>query len=744
MQMLGALAILLGSQTSGEKPGFVISKSQKLTPGVYLIESNSNLRQPTMLVRGNNITLDLKGVTLRGTKATIEPNQRQGLGVLVQGNNITIKNLNVHGYKVALKAENCKNLKLENCDFSHNWKQKLASTAEKEDLSDWMSFHENEKDEWLRYGAAVYFKNVEKFEVKGCRAVGGQCGVMLNKSNNGLIWNSNFSYLSAIGVGLYRSSNNRVMHNSLDYCVRGYSHGVYNRGQDSAAILVYEQSNKNTFAYNSATHSGDGFFLWAGKTTMDTGKGGCNDNLIYGNDFSYAPTNGIEATFSRNKFVNNRVVGCWHGFWTGYSYNSLISGNFIAKNDEGIAHEHGQDNTIDSNLFTLNKLDVNIWANEKQDPNWGYPKVRDTKSRDWRIADNTFETYKGKTLRVRRTQGLVFSGNTTFEASYDIDESASEMHLLENCMHTSATSLNLPKGSKQGSNKLEHLPTQTMAKVWTPLDDEDVFEADSPEPLKGGFMPFNRPDTVAARDRIIVDEWGPYDYKSPKIRAGKKDTDGWQKLSILGPTGHWKVLSKRGMETRSVTGTVPGSMMIRALPGEAEQDLELEYVGAATTDYRGVVSPAGKSLKFGYQQFDLQIEFDIDFFTWNKDTQDPRTEARGFDQASALQVVARTKATKLDYAGYGKFAEKVPANYFGTIARGRFTVKPGLYLVELTADDGVTATIDEKPLISAWKYQGPTLYTAKVELSGEHTIDVRHFQIDGYAMLKLKLVPVRD
>jgi len=102
---------------------------------------------------------------------------------------------------------------------------------------------------------------------------------------------------------------------------------VFTTGQDSAGILIYEQSNKNTFAYNSVTHGGDGFFLWAGQSTMDTAKGGCNDNVVYGNDFSHAPTNGIEATFSRNHFVNNLLRECWHGFWTGYSYDTLMSGN---------------------------------------------------------------------------------------------------------------------------------------------------------------------------------------------------------------------------------------------------------------------------------------------------------------------------------------------------------------------------------------------------------------------------------
>ena len=91
---------------------------------------------------------------------------------------------------------------------------------------------------------------------------------MMMECNDGLFYNNEINFNSGIGMGLYRSNRNRIMHNKLDWNVRGYSHGFYSRGQDSAGILVYEQSNENIFAHNSATHSGDGFFLWAGQTTM--------------------------------------------------------------------------------------------------------------------------------------------------------------------------------------------------------------------------------------------------------------------------------------------------------------------------------------------------------------------------------------------------------------------------------------------------------------------------------------------
>jgi hypothetical protein len=141
----------------------------------------------------------------------------------------------------------------------------------------------------------------------------GMNGLQLVRSVQLRIWNNDFSWLSGLGIGLYRSGRNTIMHNRLDYCVRGYVHGVYRRGQDSAALLLYEQSSGNVVAYNSMTHSGDGVFLWAGQSTMDSGKGGANGNLFFGNDVSFAVANGIEATFSSNRFIANLSEGSEYG-----------------------------------------------------------------------------------------------------------------------------------------------------------------------------------------------------------------------------------------------------------------------------------------------------------------------------------------------------------------------------------------------------------------------------------------------
>ena len=320
--------------------GMIIKNSAQVKKGVYFLNAADSLNRPLLRIEGNNITVDFAGALLHGSNNKQLPNQFYGLALLIKGNNITIKNAVISGYKVAVMAEGCKNLKMEHCDFSYNYRQHLQSTWQGEDVSDWMSYHHNENDEWLRYGAAIYLKDCSKFILQNNTATNGQCALMMTRSNDGLVSNNNFSFNSAIGIGMYRSSRNNIMHNMLDFNVRGYSHGFYNRGQDSAGILVFEQCNDNVFAYNSVTHGGDGFFLWAGQKTMDTGEGGCNDNYLVKNDFSYAPTNGIEVTFSKNHIFYNIIKECDHGVWGGYSWETSITQNKFEKNRIGIAIEH--------------------------------------------------------------------------------------------------------------------------------------------------------------------------------------------------------------------------------------------------------------------------------------------------------------------------------------------------------------------------------------------------------------------
>jgi len=372
LSFLMLLYFITAAQVKPVTRGMKISKSVKFKKAIYKLDAFDSLDKAVVLIEGDNIVVDFNNCTLKGSNNKKTPDEFFGIAILIRNSkNVTIKNLNAKRYKLAVKAVNVDHLTIQNCDLSYNYRQHLNSTQEKEDISDWLSHHHNEKDEWLRYGAAIYLRDCNNAIIHDNKVTGGQNALMMTECNFALIYNNDFSFNSGLGIGMYRSSNNRILHNKIDFNVRGYSHGIYNRGQDSAGILIYEQSNNNLFYKNSVTHSGDGFFLWAGQTTMDSGEGGCNDNQIMYNDFSYAPTNGVEVTFSSNKITHNKIFECDNGIWGGYSFNSAFSSNRIFNNNVGIAIEHGQHNEIQSNIFGNNKQAISLWSRTTPPADWG-------------------------------------------------------------------------------------------------------------------------------------------------------------------------------------------------------------------------------------------------------------------------------------------------------------------------------------------------------------------------------------
>ena len=410
--ILLAFAPVFSSNSAGAQtlrafePGMVITESTRIEPGVYKVPGPETLDEALIVVRGQDITLDLAGVELQGRDPGADPDQARGIAVLVEGgSNITIQNATIRGYRFGVMVRDVRTLFLVNNDLSYSWKPRLFSLLGHESLVDWMSFHTNENREWMRFGAAVYLEDVTGGQIRQNRAEQGMNGVLMVRADSLWLEDNDFAYNSALGIGMYRSSHDVVLRNRMDYNVRGYSHGFYNRGQDSAGILLYEQSSHNVIAYNSVTHGGDGLFLWAGQTTMDTGRGGANDNVIFGNDFSWAPTNSVEVTFSRNRVYANRLVGSRYGVWGGYSYDSEFVGNCFGLNETGIAIEHGQDNLISRNRFDGDQTAVQLWSRESEPSDWGYPRNRDTRSRGHQVRENVFAG-NDEVWRLDRTTGL--------------------------------------------------------------------------------------------------------------------------------------------------------------------------------------------------------------------------------------------------------------------------------------------------------------------------------------------------
>ncbi|MBO6780915.1 MAG: right-handed parallel beta-helix repeat-containing protein [Rhodothermales bacterium] len=681
-------------------PGLVITESVRIEPGTYHLPGDS---LGAVRVQGSGITVDFTGAVLVGSTDVENPDRFEGTGIFVLpgSNDVTVIGATARGYKVALRALDTPGLTITDSDFSYNWRQRLKSTIEREHIDDWMSYHHNEEDEWLRYGAAVYLRGCDGCRVERVTVTGGQNGLMLTEVNDGIFRDNTITFNSSLGIGMYRSSRNRVVHNTLDFNVRGYSHGVYNRGQDSAAILVYEQCNDNEFSYNSATHSGDGFFLWAGQTTMDTGQGGANGNLIWRNDFSFAPTNGIEITFSSNRVEENYIEGCWHGIWGGYSWDTVISGNTFVDNDEHIAIEHGQDVRIERNAFLGGDMGVRLWERDSQPADWGYSRERDVRSRDFDVERNEFRGVD-RPIVINGATGLRVQRNA-FEATGD--------WVLEGV--TGA----LTHGNEFSGDAV--MPISTGERLGEALRFGAGVDRSHPR----------------GREYILVDEWGPHDFRSPALwpRSARRSSKQW--FEVVGPPGSWEFTSLTGVDSVSaMSGAVGDSVRVwRSQAPTVDMRIVAAFSGGEVVDRFGRRFEAGKPVAFEYRYWFAPIAWTVDFWQWEAGVSDPREQPEAFAAVLEGPPLHSLETEDLGFGWYRSPARGVSDNYFATRSVGTVEVPPGRYILDLTSDDGVRVWVDDELVHEDWTWHPPKQELIELELGGRHTIRIDHFEIDGFA-----------
>jgi parallel beta-helix repeat protein len=645
------VALTQGPPVIELKPGMVITQSSIVKPMTY------RMAGPPIIVRGDNITIDFRGATLQGSAPGVDPDQRRDTAIVIEGGStFSISNARIQGYKFGVLARGTRGLRLVHNDLSDNWKPRLFSLVEHESLVDWLSFHHNEKDEWLRFGAAIYLQDVTGAGLRRNRAVGGMNGLLLVRSTGVAVRENDFSFNSGLGIGLYRSSDDTIVHNRLDFNVRGDSHGRYTRGQDSADLLLFEQSCRNLVAFNSMTHGGDGIFLWAGQTTMDSGTGGSNDNLLYGNDVSYSTANGVEATFSRNRIMGNKAWGGEYGVWGGYSYDTEIVDNDFQDNRTGVAIEHGQNNTIAGNRFTRDSTAISLWADSITSSDWGYPKYHDTKSRDYRISDNQFTGVPTR-LKVRNTTGVDSSSHTVPRPSMDL--------------------MTVPSSTLAGSD----------------------------------------------RAAIIVDEWGPYNWQTPKLWPLDSTRAVPLRLATLGPPGTWRVVAQRGVAGLSrARGQIGDTLVVT--PGDP-------------SDWS--VTLVSQGVRFAYERFDPKIEWRLDFFSWTDSAGEQRTRLMPPEGPPTPGGTVRNQRT-LDFMWYRPRALGfLPGDHWGIEARGLVDLPPGTYSLRTISDDAVRVWVDGTPAIDHWTPHESAVDYAPLS-AGRHELRVEYRQVDGWVELRVDII----
>jgi hypothetical protein len=483
---------------------------------------------------------------------------------------------------------------------------------------------------------------------------------------------------------------------------------------------MFEQNNSNLISENSATHSGDGFFGFAGREALGETtthpaqwykRRGNNDNMLINNDFSYAPAHGIEMTFSfGNVFYGNRLVeNAICGIWGGYSQETLIARNHIEGNGEmayglergGVNIEHGIANRIVANTFKNNKCGVHLWWDEEGDfAKKPWSKANGTESKDNYISENEFS---GDDLAYH------FRGT-------------SEVMLGHN------TLANVREEMRKEDGSIVSKAPASAATFKTPG-----------YPVMGNSRPVGARSHLRGRHNIVMTSWDPWDHQSPLIRLVQDTGDSVRYDLHKMPYNAEMTLKGHGVtgvRSRSQGPKQPFTYTVSA----TEPGIRPYSIRVKTNDFEEEVHGTLSS-----------VQWDATFFNWSKDV-DPRKNIGAWRELARDDSAVSVKVKRLvfSYGGAGPSEQKLArsvtdaklgGDYFGMIARTHLPLVAGTWEFETLSDDGVRLVVDGKTIIENWTWHGPTRNTGTFELPASKTVEitVEHFEIDGYAVLELKI-----
>jgi parallel beta-helix repeat protein len=442
---------------------------------------------------------------------------------------------------------------------------------------------------------------------------------------------------------------------------------------------------------------------------MDTGEGGANDNVVYSNDFSYAPANGIEATFSHNVFVANRVVGSDYGIWGGYSFDSWIANNTLSFNRIGIAIEHGQGNRIVANRLTGDTTGVQLWADSIEQSDWGYPKHRDTRSRDNLVADNHFAMSRIG-VRASNSTPLTLLGNRFVGVDTDL------------------------------------MSTTTVAARHdsTPTRQDGVFKSEIPIELRGLIpraLPNGHREWPSAplahlpRSAIIVDEWGPYDWRMPKLWPLDSTRAYPLRLAVLGPPGEWSI-----RQTRNTTAVSKraGKIATVGVPDTIVVSPRTDSLGNWSIMLAFRASPRSAPVLVSYERFEPVIDWTERVFAWS-DSTDPRTKPDAFAALLRGAPLVERHAPRLDLMWYRPPVAAIPSKQWALEATGAVDLPPGPYTLQTISDDAVRVWVDDSLAIDAWPPHESRVDVAPLS-PGRHRLRVQYYQVDGWVELRVEIL----
>lgn len=732
-----------------------VTESVRVRPGTYRVRDAQG--DGVLRVTGKDVEVHLEGVELVGCDEADAAEGYVGVGVrLVDAPGARVVGGRVRGFRVGVGAERSERVAVEGLDASRNRRDRLGSTPAREDPADWLWPHENDDGQWAaRYGAGISLSACPGARVTGCRAHDGQNGLLLAGCRGAVVTGNDFSRSSGWGVALWRTDEGRFEGNRCDLCVRGWSDGVYARGQDSAGFLVFEQCSRNVFVGNSATHSGDGFFLYAGHETLRrTGTGGCNDNVVADNDFSWAVANGIEATFSGgNQFLRNRLVGCDHGVWAGYSYGTLVRENTIEDCAHGVSIEHGTGNAIVGNRVARCGVGVHLWWDRDEDLlASAFATAHDTASARNEVMWNTVEDGR-VALRLDGDRASVVRWNALVrpsEAALDLAGDVRDLRFVGNLVDAARAAQGTTRTPvRLGANRWRPRPPTVAGTVTLDVDatasEGPPAPAMPPPPRPVPTSPPSLPGRAPPPGRawILVDERGPVDPDAPGLFPRTQAASGAATVAVLGvgPAGRASAAFRVVSVSEGFDATMAPPPADARAPAGPPRVVVRPRAGGPTVARFELVVRVGERDEVARGTV-LSTRWTTRFWAWTKD---PREDRAAFDALVAEPPRLARETDGLDVGGPGAPAPGVPADRFATVAETTLDVGAGRWRLRVVSDDGVRVLLDGRVVHEDWTWHAPREAIVDVDLAaGRHTLRLEHFELDGWAALRCDVEPAPD
>jgi hypothetical protein len=560
LTFLALLSAFAPPDTVELRAGLVITQSVVVRPGRYLLRPVAP-DSVAVRIRGSGILVEMSGVTLLGVEEDAAPDAGSGIGVLIEGGrDIALQRARIRGYKIGVLARAVRNLTLQGLDVLNV--NQLANALKPVVLPG-----ETMRVLILREGKEpvgalrrrIFLIDVQGGEVRDNLARRGMNGLQLVRSVQLRIWNNDFSWLSGLGIGLYRSGRNTIMHNRLDYCVRGYVHGVYRRGQDSAALLLYEQSRQHRrlqlddplrrrgLPLGRPVHDGHGERRGQRQSLLRERRE-LRGGQRHRGDVQQEPLH--RESLGR---LGVRV-------WGGYSWGSEFRDNTFRGNVTGIAIEHGQDNLIRGNTCWRLHGDPAL-VEPTRTVGLGLPEA--PRHPEPRLP------HRVEPVRRQHSGGPV--------------ENTTTCRIDRNRYAACDTALILT-GEPRAPRPRPPVapPPRTTSLRSPPMRTCDHGSRITLIPTRRGrsrrmtaMLPLG---ALRGRETILIDEWGPYDWQRPRLWpqhvADSAYTGGPLVLRVIGPPGRWRVKGTRGLaQVSDTTGLHGGTLVVTPDAGAVTDQL---------------------------------------------------------------------------------------------------------------------------------------------------------------------------